>query len=154
MRIFHCWGLIFCHRFGRLVHPYFGKGRTVWLDYAPNFEEVVGAYCFRFVHPWVRPCIRHAFWCMPYEACMLGFLHGKIADPYIFSCPCYVPFWSYAPLKKSESNLVSKISRNVFELGDWNLVSWSVFSGFVDLCKFGDFKLVSKLPRKLCKLGA
>ena len=50
--------------------------------------------------------------------------HGKIADPYIFSCPSYLPFWSYAHLKKSEWNLVSKISRKIFELGAWNLVSW------------------------------
>ena len=40
----------------------------------------------------------------------------KIADQYFFSCLSYLPFWSYAPLKKSEQNLVSKISRKVFEL--------------------------------------
>ena len=28
--------------------------------------------------------------------------HGKIADPVFFSCPSYLPFWSYAPLKESE----------------------------------------------------
>ena len=28
--------------------------------------------------------------------------HGKIADLYFFSCPSCLPFWSYAPLKKSE----------------------------------------------------
>ena len=51
--------------------------------------------------------------------------HGKIADPIcFFFCPNYLPFWSYAPLKKSEWNLVSKISQKVFELGAWNLVSW------------------------------
>ena len=50
--------------------------------------------------------------------------HGKIADPYFFSCPSYLPFWSYAPLKKSDWNLVSKISWKLFELGAWNLVSW------------------------------
>ena len=50
--------------------------------------------------------------------------HGEIADPYYFSCLGYLPFWSYAPLKNSEWNLVSKISRKVFELGTWNLVSW------------------------------
>ena len=50
--------------------------------------------------------------------------HGKIADPYFFSCLSYLPFWSYAPLKKPEWNLVSKISWKVFELGAWNLVSW------------------------------
>ena len=50
--------------------------------------------------------------------------HGKISDPYFFSCPSYLPFWSYAPLKKSEWNLVSKISQKLFKLGNWNLVSW------------------------------
>ena len=25
---------------------------------------------------------------------------GKIADPYFFSCPSYLPFWSYTPLNK------------------------------------------------------
>ena len=50
--------------------------------------------------------------------------HVKIADPYFFSCPSYLPFWSYASFKKSEWNLVSKISRKVFELGAWNLVRW------------------------------
>ena len=48
--------------------------------------------------------------------------HGKIADPYFFSCLSFLHFWSYAPLKKSAWNLVSKISRKVFELGAWNLV--------------------------------
>ena len=28
--------------------------------------------------------------------------HGKIVDARFFSCPSYLPFWSYAPLKKSE----------------------------------------------------
>ena len=40
--------------------------------------------------------------------------HGKIDDPYFFFCQRYLPFGSYAPLKKSEWNLVSKISRKVF----------------------------------------
>ena len=51
--------------------------------------------------------------------------HGKIADLNFFSSS-YLPFWSYASLKKSEWNLVSKMSQKVFELGvgAWNLVSW------------------------------
>ena len=28
--------------------------------------------------------------------------HGKIVDAHFFSCLSYLPFWSYAPLKKSE----------------------------------------------------
>ena len=31
------------------------------LFYAPNFEEVGGAYCFWGVRPSVRPSVRHAF---------------------------------------------------------------------------------------------
>ena len=83
--------------------------------------------------PCVRPCVRSSRFLMHAisdEPCMLEFWdfkiwipHGKIADPYFFSCPSYLPFWSYAPLKKSEWNLVSKISGKLFELGAWNLVS-------------------------------
>ena len=50
--------------------------------------------------------------------------HGKVADQCVLSWPSYLPFWSYAPLKNSEWNLVSKISWKVFELWAWNLVSW------------------------------
>ena len=35
--------------------------------------------------------------------------HGKIANPYIFFRLIYLPFWSFAPLNKSEWNLASKI---------------------------------------------
>ena len=42
--------------------------------------------------------------------------HEKIADPYFFSFPSYLPFWSYSPLKFFEKNLVSRISRKVFKL--------------------------------------
>ena len=150
------------------------RGETI--HYAPNFEEVNGAYWFRVV----RLCVHSSHFLMhaiSYEPCMLGFWnfiyeflmeiqltvifffselslflelypfekirmtsdvcyilltvharvlkfhiwipHGKIADPYFF-----LPFWSYAPLKTSEWKLVSKISRKLFELGAWNLVSW------------------------------
>ena len=68
------------------------------------------------------------FWVMPlsYESCMLGFwdfIYEFLMEIF-FSCPSCLPFWSYAPLKTSEWNLVCKISRKVFELGAWNLVSW------------------------------
>ena len=35
--------------------------------------------------------------------------HGKIVDARFFSCPSYLLFWSYAPLKKSERNLMHAI---------------------------------------------
>ena len=49
--------------------------------------------------------------------------HGKIADTFVFLSELS-PFLELCPLKKSEWNLVSKISPKVFELGTWNLVSW------------------------------
>ena len=43
--------------------------------------------------------------------------HGKIADTHFFSCPSYFPFWSYAPMKKSEWNLMHAISYEPCMLG-------------------------------------
>ena len=51
-------------------------------------------------------------------------LHGKIVDPYFFSCSSYVPFWSYAPFKTKFENLVCKISEKVFKLEPSYLVYW------------------------------
>ena len=40
--------------------------------------------------------------------------HGKIADPYFCFCPCYLPFWSYAPLKKIRTKFCQQnISKTV-----------------------------------------
>ena len=73
---------------------------------------------------WMKSDACHILWTV--HARVLKFHiwipHGKIADPYVFLV-WDLSFWSYAPLKKSEWNLVSKISQNVFELGVWNLVS-------------------------------
>ena len=86
--------------------------------YAPNFEEVDGAYWFQVLR---SSRIVHAR-ILKFHILLIP--HGKIADTCYFSCPSYLPFWSYAPLKKSEWNLVSKISQKVYELRVWNLVSW------------------------------
>ena len=43
-------------------------------DYAPNFEEVDGAYWFRVVRPSVRPSVRASVRpSVHQEPCMLGF---------------------------------------------------------------------------------
>ena len=52
----------------------------------------------------VRPCVRSS---KTVHDRVLKFHiwipHGKIVDArFSFSCPSYPPFWSYAPLKKSE----------------------------------------------------
>ena len=157
---------------------YFTSAVALKSIYTLNCEEVDGVYWFRVVRPCVRACVRtsrtvharvlkfhiwiphgliadtHFFSCpsylplwsyaplkksewnlmhaISYEPCMLVRVlkfhiwipHGKIDCPYLLFLSSYLPFWSYASLKKSEWNLVSKISRNVFELGAWNLVSW------------------------------
>ena len=40
--------------------------------YAPNFEDVDGAYCFRVVRPFVRASVQNMH-AISYEPCMLGF---------------------------------------------------------------------------------
>ena len=42
--------------------------------------------------------------------------HEKVDGQYFFSYTSCLPLWSYAFLKKSELNLVSKISQKEFEL--------------------------------------
>ena len=63
------------------------------------FEEVDGAYWFRVVHLSIRSS-------RTVHARVLKFHiwipHGKIANTHFFSCLSYLPFWSYATLKKSE----------------------------------------------------
>ena len=43
--------------------------------------------------------------------------YGKIFDTHFFSCLSYLPFWCYAPLKKSEQNLMRAISYEPCVLG-------------------------------------
>ena len=93
--------------------------KTVWLIMPPTSEKLEGHFAlglsvctsvtlfcdFLMVH--VRDSEFHM--CIPHE---------KIVDPYFFSCPSYVPFLSYVPLKTKVENIVCKIhvSQNVFEL--------------------------------------
>ena len=68
------------------------------LDYAPNFEEVDGAYWF-----WVVRASVHSRTVLPRVLKFhIWIPHLKIFDTRFFFCPGYLPFWSYAPLKKSE----------------------------------------------------
>ena len=89
--------------------------------YAPNFEEVDGAYWFWVVRACVHLSIRSS---RTVHARVLKFHiwipHGKIVDTHCFICPSYLPFWSYAPLKKSEWNLMHAISYEPCMLGFWN----------------------------------
>ena len=118
-----------------------------WPDYAPSFEWNWWGILF-CLHLSIRLFVRSSsFFC----AChILRTLHArvlkfyiwvsneKIADPYFVSClACLfkvMPLW-----KKSELNLVSKISWKVFKLGSWNSIQWVGM-------------LVSKISQKALKL--
>ena len=96
--------------------------------------------------------------------------HGKIADTCFLSWLSYLPFWSYAPLKKSEWNLMHAISYEPCMLGFWNFsymdsswkISWPIFflvpvislSGIMPLWKKSVWNLVSKISQKVFELGA
>ena len=86
-------------------------------DYAPNFEEVDRAYWFRVVRPPVHqePCML-GFWNFIYDSSWKNSWHT------VFSWPGYLPFWSYAPLEKSEWNLMHAISYEPCMLGFWNFI--------------------------------
>ena len=116
-----------------IIFPYFQRITF----YAPNFEEVGGAYCFWGVCACVRPCVhacvrpsvtlfdaQHNFWTV--HARVLKFyiriLHEQIADVF-FSHTDYAPFLSYGPFKKYGWNIISKISQKLLKLELWNLVN-------------------------------
>ena len=58
-----------------------------------------GAYWFQVVHASVRASKTVPARVLKFH---IWIPHGKIADTRFFSCPSYLPFWSYAPLEKSE----------------------------------------------------
>ena len=81
-----------------------------------------------FVRPWVR-ALRFLMHSITSEPSLLRFLkfhiwiphYKKKADMYFSSYQDYAPFLSYGPLKKSEWNIVSKISQKLLKLEPWNL---------------------------------
>ena len=130
-------------------------------NYAPNFEKVAGAYWFRVV----RPCIHSS---KTLHARVLKFHiwipHGKIVmHIFFFSCPSYLPIWSYAPLKKSEWNLMHAIAYEPCMLGFWNFI-YECLMGFFSCLSYLPFwnyttlkksegNLVSKISQKYLSLG-
>ena len=82
------------------------------------------------MHLWKN---HNEIWCKPYlmkRACK-GFEFSYMDSSWKNSWPIFIFLFVLSPFlelcvfeKKSEWNLVSKMSRKVFELGAWNLVSW------------------------------
>ena len=86
---------------------------------------------FKF-QPDLRVSIRHTFWCRSYlmnHACYgseISYMDSSWKNScHIFFLKRDISLSGVMPLwKKSEWNLVRKISWKVFELESWNLVSW------------------------------
>ena len=86
--------------------------------------------------------------------------HGKIADTRFFSCLSYLPFWSYAPLKKTKWNLMHAISFKPCMLGFWNSYmdsswknSWPVFFFLVRVISLSGVMPLWKIRMKSCQQG-
>ena len=87
--------------------------------------------------------------------------HGKLVNTHFFSCPNYLPFWSYyAPLKKLEWHLMHTTHYQLCMLGFWNFMYGflmekyltlffflSKLSSFLELCPF------EKIRMKSCQQG-
>ena len=69
----------------------------------------------------------------------------KSSRPIFFSCPSCLPFWSYAPLKKNQNGILLARYLEKYLSRGLNLSQ---------LTEVGHFKIVSKISRKLFKLGA
>ena len=79
--------------------------------------------------PCVGACIQskhacHILWTLHARALKfhLWIPHEKVADTCLFFWSSCLPFWSYAPLKKSEWNLMHAISYEPCMLGFWNFI--------------------------------
>ena len=125
--------------------------------YAPNFEEVDGAYWFWVVRASVCPSVHSS---RVVHARVLKFhiwiLHGKIADPYFFSCTSYLLLWSYAPLKNQNEILSARYLEKYYyliKLKKRNRLIFLFFRSYGPL-KILAFKLVSNISQKLFELGA
>ena len=72
---------------------YFSSPNNVYVFYAPDFEEVEGAYWFGHVRPSVRLSVHNTFWQLKnsrtaYARILkfyMWYVHEKSADPYFFS---------------------------------------------------------------------
>ena len=66
-------------------------------NYAPNFEEVAGAYWFRVVHPSIRSSKTVHARVMKFH---IWIPHGKIVDARFFFLSELSPFLELCPLEK------------------------------------------------------
>ena len=92
-------------------------------SYAPTSKKLTGHIGFGLcVRPSVHPSVQ--------EPCMLGFcifIYGLHMENiwhifFLSKLSPFLPFWSYAPLKKSQRNLMHAISYEPCMLGFWNFI--------------------------------
>ena len=86
----------------------YGMSEMIWLNgkhhYAPNFNEVGGAYCFWDVCVCIHPSVTLLMHSITSELCMLGFwisyMDSSWKNSWHVFFSHYAPFLSYGPLKK------------------------------------------------------
>ena len=121
--------------------------------------------------PSIRASIRVCVQLFAKKPCMLGFWHfhiwiphGKIFDTHCFSCPSYLPSWSYAPLNKirmksDACHILWTMHVRVLKFHIWiprgkiACLSCLPFWSYAPLKK-SEWNLVSKISRKVVELGA
>ena len=125
--------------------------------YAPNFEKVERHVGFGLC---VRPSVRAPVRSRTVYARVLKFHiwipHGKIFDTRLFSCPSYLPFWSYAPLKKiriksDACHILWTVYASVLKFHLWfphgkiadQFFFLSELSPFLELCPFENISMKS-----------
>ena len=74
------------------------------------------------VHACVRPFVKKKRACQGFEISYMDSSWKNSWRTFFFSCPCYLHFWSYALLKKSEWNLMHAISYERCMLGFCNFI--------------------------------
>ena len=123
---------------------------------ATNFEEVAGAYWFWVVCASIRSS-------KTVHARVLKFHiwipHGKIVEAHFFSCLSYLPFWSYAPLKKIRTksdacHILWTVHARVLKFHIWILHiknNWPVFFYLSELSPFLELYPFEKIWTKSCQ---
>ena len=138
----------------------------------PTSKKLTGHIGFGLsVHPCVHASIRSS---KTVHARVLKFHiwipHGKIFDAYFFSCPSYLPFWSYAPLNKIQiksdaCHILWTVHARVLKFHLWiphgkiadpYFFFLSELSPFLELCPFEKIRMKScqQVSWKVFELGA
>ena len=128
-------GFVLCLSSSRTMHARVLKFH-LWIPHG-KIADTRFVFLSELSPPFLKFCPfeknQNEIWCLPYlknhAPCMLGFwnfIYGFLVEKKLTRIFFLVRVISrsYGPLKIWHFKLICKISRNVFELRAWNLVSW------------------------------